>query len=833
MTIPTTVKPNSRFQPRLLATLVTTAVVSVAGTTSISVSAQEENAKKSGVLEEVVVSARKRGDESLQDIGGSIQAVSGDDLAAKAGLGFNDYMRQVPGLSANNSGAGQTQITMRGVASTRLNHANPNIPSTSSVYFGETNVTASGFNPDAGLIDIERVEVLRGPQGTLFGASSMSGAIRVIPKEPELDEFLVHGKFSAFSTRGGAASQNGDITVNIPLSDSFAIRSTAYNIHNGGYIDNIYSGPANSGREDYNSEDIFGLRVSALYENSDNFRAKFIQVYQESHANGRPDEYLTEDPLTGFGVNSGGSILMPGENITITDELQVAKFVDETFDDKLEVSSLVLEWNTGDLNITSATSYMSREFENLLDDTYRSRDWVSVANENWWDIDQDGSGIFSPGTGVAGILSVGADPLDPANSVPVTRSPFVNDTQLSRVSQELRVSSDYDNGFNFIAGLYYEDESRDFQQDITIPGLDIWLDNFSTYITTPAFGATLADSFFEGRYSFDTTQTALFGEVSYEVGPWEFIAGGRYFDYSQDGDVFFGGFIEFSEDRLQETIDESGFNPKAEVVYAINDDITAYALYSEGFRLGSVQQFINESACAASLEGIGLDSAPTSIDSDSLENREIGIKTSLFGGRTTLNATYYQIDWDNARSQVFLGCGWIVEFNAIDIESSGLELSLNSRITDDLSMSFNLGTNDSRVSGVAPAATMVAQVGDRTPMTPDLTYSLGFDYVRPSTFNNLDLIIRGDVSYTDDQVSSLGTAAEQANGGLVQNLEVPDNTVGNIYLGVGNEDWEATFFVKNFTDERIVTGIDIDRRGPAAYSIARPMSVGFSIRFFR
>ncbi|GLS25092.1 TonB-dependent receptor [Marinibactrum halimedae] len=801
-------------------------------------------AQSSSTMEEVVVTARKRGDESLQDIGGSIQALGGEDLASKAVMGFNDYMRQVPGLSSNNSGSGQTQISMRGVTSSRLNHANPNIPSTASVYFDETPVTTSGFNPDAGLVDIARIEVLRGPQGTLFGASSMSGAIRIIPNEPVLGEVSGSARFSYFSTTDGAPSQNTDVTLNLPIGDTFALRIAGYGINNGGYIDNVYSGPANSGGEDYNNESIVGARVSALWDIASVASIKLTHMTQELNADGRPDEYLQNDPLTGLGLNSrtsnNGNILFPEESIDITGERQVAKFVDETFDDEMNVTSLEFDASLEDYSITSVTSYMNREFENLLDDTYRSRDWVNLANFNWFDVDGDGSGSFVDGTGIEGLLYLGADPTDPNQAIPVIRSPFENNTQLDRIAQEIRIVSDYDGPFNFIAGLYYEDETRDFQQDIIIPGLDSWLDSYCDFCTTPAYGATRSDSFFEGRYSFDTTQKAFFSELSYSIWDLEFILGTRYYDYKQKADVFFGGFIEFSEDRLSDSIDEDGTNFKAEVVYNATEEVTLYTSYSEGFRLGSVQQFISSAdACLRDLRNIGAigmdegaDAIPTTIDSDELANYEFGIKATLFGN-TTVNGSLYYIDWSDARSQVFLGCGWILEGNFIDIESKGLELNVNSQITDNFALTFNLGTIDSEVARVDASATSIASEGDRTPMTPELTYSLGFDFTAPAIIDNQwDLFVRADISYTDDMVSSLGTSAEQANQGLVSNLTIPDNTVGNLYFGFGAENWELSLFVRNVTDERVVTGIDIDRRGPAAYSIARPRNIGATARIF-
>ncbi len=791
--------------------------------------------------EVIIVTSRKRGAETLQDIGGSIQAISGSDLTARASTGFDDYYRFVPGLSANNSGSGQTQLTIRGVTSTRLNHANPNIPSTAGIYFDETAVTTSGFNPDAGLVDIARIEVLRGPQGTLFGASSMSGVIRIIPNEPDFEEFTVNTGFTTFLTDNGSESYNGDVTMNLPISETVALRVSGYGIHRGGYIDNVYSGPANFGQEDYNTENIFGGRAALRWAPSDTLEFKLSGLYQQSELDGRADEYRRNDPLEGLGLNSrtsnNGNILFPGESVSISDELQIAKFLDETFDDEFAVISLEGEKTFRQLTVTSVTSYVKRDFENLLDDTIRTRDWINQANFNWWDIDRDGSPTFTPGTGVEGILNVGADPLDPTQAVPLLRSPFENNTQLDRFSQEVRVVSDFSGPLNFLVGVYYEDESRDFQQDVVIPGLDAWLDEFSGFITTPAFGAERADNFFEGRYSFDTTQLAIFGEVSLTLGDFEFIGGGRYFDYSQDADVFFGGFIEFSEDRLVDTIEEDGFSPKAEILYRPTEDLTLFAGYSEGFRLGSVQQFIS-SACTNELQGLGVlsegqgpEDIPTTIDSDSLSNYEAGVKATLFNGTTTVNATGYFIDWSDVRSQVFLGCGWILEGSFVDIESKGVEINIDSRLTDKLSVYTNFGWNNAEIVSVAALAESVASEGDRAPMSPDFTVSAGFNYIEPELFRDeYDLIVRGDISYVDDMVSSLGNTAETTNQGFIQNLEIPSNTVGNLYLGLGNEQWTATFFVRNITDERIITGVDIDRRGPAAFTRARPRNYGVTLR---
>lgn len=822
---------------------VSVAVISVLGFfVSPFVSAQSdvktEEVKKEKAFEVIMVTARKRGSESIQDIGGSIQAVTGEELASKAALGFDDYMRSVPGLSANNSGSGQTQITMRGAASTRLNHANPNVPATASIYFDETNVTTSGFNPDGSLIDVSRIEVLRGPQGTLFGASSMTGAIRVIFNEPNLNETIVKGRFSTYSTKNGSLSTNGDLTLNLPITDNFAVRASGYSTYKGGYIDNVY--PATGIDEDFNDESIQGGRFKATWEVNDRLMLRGSVFFQETHSNGRPDEQQIDDPNAGIGLQSvsrglnSSSILLPGENIdqfNVKEELQVSKIVSENFDDKYMLTTFQFEQEFDKLNLTGITSYFDREFENTLDDTYRSRDWINVGNESWFGIGEE-------------LINVGSDPTDAKLAVPVTASPFNNDTNQERFSQELRLSSNFDGVFNYIAGIYYEDDSRVFEQNIIIPGLDAWVSE----IAGPGFfgsndpfiyGQTEANNFFEGRYNFDTKQVSLFGETSFEFGDLELILGGRYYDYTQDADILFAGFIEFAVggDRLIDTIEESGFSPKVELVYKATDDLTMYSSVSEGFRLGSVQQFISPS-CEGDLRGIGalgagqtVDDIPTTIDSDTLINYEVGFKSTFNEGSTRLNVAAYQINWSEARSQVFLGCGWILEGNFFDIKSKGIELNSDTSLTDDLNVSLNVGWNNAEISSVKAGAEALGSVGDPTPMAPELNISVGFDYYIDNVFKNYSGFIRGDASYTSEQFSSLGSGLEAATLGKVSRIEIPSSTVVNLFTGIRQENWEISFFIRNLTDERIITGVDVDKRSPAVFSRARPRNMGVSVKF--
>ena len=315
--------------------------------------------------------------------------------------------------------------------------------------------------------------------------------------------------------------------------------------------------------------------------------------------------------------------------------------------------------------------------------------------------------------------------------------------------------------------------------------------------------------------------------------------GGRYYDYTQDAHILFAGYIEFAVggDTLVDVIEESGFSPKAELVYKPTEDLTLYTSVSEGFRLGSVQQFISP-ACINELQNIGaigpnesLKDIPTTIDSDTLMNYEVGFKSNFNDGRTRLNVAAYKIDWRDARSQVFLGCGWILEGNFFDIESKGVELNADTSLTDDLDVSLNIGWNNAEIASVKAGAEALGSVGDPTPMAPEWNISVGFDYYIENVFKDFSGFIRGDASYTSEQYSNLGSGTEATTLGSISRIEVPSSTVVNLFTGISLNNWELSLFIRNLTDERIITGVDVDRRSPVVYSRARPRNIGVSLKF--
>jgi len=445
--------------------------------------------------------------------------------------------------------------------------------------------------------------------------------------------------------------------------------------------------------------------------------------------------------------------------------------------------------------------------------------------------------ISSVGQGVSLALGAAGEPVfalgdyDPETlegAIFLQQVDLENRTQNEKFTQEFRVNSNFDGPFNFVAGLFFEDDSRTLDQINDLDGLDAWIaspSNLDGFFLGGTFGSPLENAYFDGTFDVDTQQIAVFAEASYFFGDFELTGGGRLFDYEQDAFIRWQGWVEFSDDELDESISESGFNPMVELAYRPQDDFMLYGRAAEGFRVGSVNQFVNPVFCAGDLADLGFDEVPTRIESDSLWNYEAGAKTTLFNGTTTANVSVYQMDWENARTQSFLPCGWIVEFSLVDIVSRGVELELFSQPTDRLDLQFTAGYNDSEVDGpLPPGSPPIAEDGDRAPFAPEWTIRAGFRYQIDRAFQDYDWYLRGDVSYVSSQFNELGTIQDER-------IELPSSTVLNLYSGLAGENWEFSLFARNLTDERIVMGADTDRQRPAQLAIGRPRNVGVQVSY--
>ena len=741
----------------------------------------------SAATDEIVVSARKRGEENIQDVPSSIQAISGDSMQRRQIYGFDDYARIVPSLSAINQGPGQTQITLRGISSGRISHVQPQNKSTTGIYIDDVPVTANAFNPDLSMFDVERIEVLRGPQGTLYGASSMAGTIRVITKKPDLNEYEGKVGTTVSTTKSGGVNYALQGMLNIPLvADKLAVRAVGYYQDNSGFIDNIIAD-----EEDYNNDHTAGGRIALEFRPTDALTMNFSLMYQDLHADGRPDEFLPG--LAQAQTLSPVGVTAPGENLIITDELQTAKFVPDPFDDEFYIVNFAFDWDFDWATLSSSSSYMDRKFANRLDDTFRGR------------------------LNLGPVLADGMTPLV---------SQVVIDNTIRDIVQEIRLASPKGEKFSWLVGTYFQKQERSFVESLPLPGLEDLLSLFG--LPPSSFFGAQDNSLFDGAQAIKQRQLALFGEATYALTDrLELTVGARVFDWKQDFDLYHAGLANGGVDILDESTSEDGINPKFVVSYRASDDILVYAQATKGFRLGGVNEPVPTTglvgdACASEIAARGLGELPRTFKSDSLWNYEVGAKSSL-GGRLKVNAAAYYVKWSDIQTTTFLQCGFTTIFNAGEVTSKGAEIELAASVTERLSLSFGGSFTHSVLTSSTDEGNL--GVGSRTPNVPRWLVNAGFDYSAPLSSSGLEGYFRGDIQYTSNSYT------EFVGGAL--RTEIPSHTSGNLSVGLASDHWDVSLFVKNVTDERIVAGVDTDRNVPASFTRARPRTIGIAtqIRF--
>lgn len=749
-----------------------------ASLTSMTVLAQEDRSDLR--LEEVVVTASKRGEMSAQSAPFSIQAIGNEDIERAQMQGFDDYAKLVPGLASLNKGPGQTQIMIRGITAGRVSHAEPQNQSTTGMYIDDMPVAVNGFNPDLALFDVERIEVLRGPQGTLYGAGAMSGAIRVITQPAKLDAFEGAVELMGSSITDGGEDYAVRGLFNAPIvEDQLALRASGYFQSNGGFIDNVYTG-----EDDYNSYDNKGGRVRALWKASDRLDVSASVIHQNLTADGRPQEFRADDPRV-------TAIAAPGESFAITGDHQVVKFVDDRFDDKLTLANLVFEYAFDSVNLVASSAYLERTLDNLLDDTYRTR------------------------LAFGAMLADGVTPIV---------SPFRNDSDIESFSQEIRLLSAPGGGVGWLVGVYYEDQSKLFTQDVVTSGLDALAASFGLPPST-AFGAQ-ANSVFDGRQTVDQRQYAAFGELTWPLqSTLELTLGLRYFNYDQRLNLRYAGIANDGVTQKNSSTDEDGFTPKAQLAYKPDADKTFYVQAAKGFRLGGVTEPVPLSGvfgtnCGAELADRGLTSLPERFDSDSLWSYEVGAKTRWLDQRVVLNAAVYDIEWSDIQTNVFLPCGFITVVNAGKAQSRGGEVEVSAAVSSNWTVGFSGSYTRARLKEIT--AQYSARVGDRVPNVPEVLVTGMLQYQAPLGSSGKELFARGSTTYTGDSLTEFESIASA--------VRVPSSTTGDVTIGLTTDKWEVAAFVKNVGDERVIAGVDTDRRVPPTYSVTPPRTVGVSLR---
>lgn len=844
---------------------------------SMAMPAQAQNS-----IDEIVVTARKKA-ESLQNVPVAVSALDSSAIAEFGIENFEDYLTQMPSLTAGGVGPGQNTIYIRGVASTTpkievagVSGLAPNV----AFYLDEQPLAQPGRNLDIYTADLERIEVLAGPQGTLFGASSQAGVVRLITNKPKFDEFTASHKFSFAHTPEGKASRKMEAVVNAPMGPRSAVRVVAYSDFKGGFIDNVRGtrsmedagafnnrattersngvayGEARKGKyldeltgisnfieadnlnyvgEDINDSSYSGIRASVLHEFNNDTSLLVGLTSQTLEADGA----FFIDPNLG--------------------DLEIQRFNNDTLDDEITNLNWTLETRLGLLDMVYAGGFSDRESTQFVDYTdylytgfylpYYVCDnaGVGYANGGYFD-------LATNGTCHAPFFAVDAS------------------NQVETISHEVRFTGTFMGRFDTTFGAYVsETELKELNEflyfgmpDILVDGdadgdmstgtalVDQWANSYGYNV-----GGTSSPNSKFGKYTGfrnDVTRTdeqlGIFGEVALDIVPdlLNLTLGVRHYDVSSDMEgsangVFhmLGNSVE-SKASLSETPSDSprgagtnitakygsaradGVPDKAEdkgevfkfsLAYTPREDLMVYATYSEGFRPGLLNR------PGGKTNNVTGGTVPYEVKSDTVENQEIGIKTTAADGRLRVNANAFRIDITDLQTTIFDPAVTNLFFsdNAADAEITGVEgtVAWLPAFSKNLTVNASFSFLDSEVT-VNKTGTDDVRVGDPLPFAPELQYSISGRYEWQTT-GGLMAHIMPSISYSDDKYSDLIT---------INRTLVDDYMLVNLSTGISAEDWGVELYIDNLTDERAEQSRNYIQHQDRA-TIVRPMTIGIRL----
>ena len=723
------------------------------------------------VIEEIIVTATKR-ETSLQDTPMSITALGEFELQRIGAEGIFDYGVKIPNLGFSNEADGRFNAgspAIRGVAG-------GGVVGATGFYIDDIPVPEY-MNPRVS--DLARVEVLRGPQGTLYGARSMGGTVRVITNQAQTDEFGGYLRSSISDVKEGDINWRVDGSVNAPLVEGvLGMRALLYYAQNSGVFDRAWipgsSRPAFDTVSNVDDDEYYGGSIEFVWNASERISIRPRFMYQRTDSDNLP---LADLSPGNFDVPRHNNIGEPG-----TEEWWLG--------------SVTINMDTGFGELVSTTAKFDREV-----------------------------GEYEDQTGTLDGLLFAASGL-PEPHIP---SQLFEAEEDSSFIHETRFIADFgDLPFDDVAltlGVFYEDREHilDYPPS-TAPGVNAQFTGALNAVLTgivPGFpvpvppGLLGTDVVFYTYDDQDTEELAVFGELTLRLtDALRLTAGARWSDTSIDYTSDRGGFVAGGPTILPATLQSSTeVVPKVLLELDVTEDMMVYGSASKGFRVGGVNLSVPELLCGDELESLQITNADiVSFDSDSLWNYELGVKSSWLDNRVNLNVSAFTIDWSDILQTNRLACGFQYVANSGEAENKGVEVELQAVPVDGLTLSMGLGYTDAKLtSGNALAGT---QAGDRVTQVPEFTFNAAAEYSFPLAAG-WEGYVRGDFSHYGDSLS--------ANNDAIMPRVRPSFELLNLRLGAFQADsWEVSLFVRNVTNEHANLS---DNRSIAAEKPGRPRIV--------
>ncbi|MFZ6744655.1 TonB-dependent receptor [Undibacterium sp. JH2W] len=719
------------------------------------------------------MTAQKRS-ERLQSIPMSVTAFDAAKLSRLGIQSVLDVARHTPGLTVVSSGPGQNILIMRGISSTA------GTAGTVGYYLDETPIAASSNASllslrgviDPALFDIGQVEVLRGPQGTLYGSSSMGGTVKYLSRQADLKKLTFETDSALSSTKGGGRNWSAGAVLNIPLvEDRLAARLTVFEKYQDGFIprygisaDNYLrlpvSGPV---QENVNTEKTSGFRLMLKWQLADDLTLSGSWLQQRSFL-GAP--FQIDQP--------------PGS----TSALLQTRLLPEPSTQVSSIANISVRKQFEQFELLSSTSYYDRN--------------VSV--------DEDSSKViyyfFSP---------------KPQTYIyPV----IMQGNYLNReFTQELRLTSDWKGPWQFIGGAYYHHVNAPLASQIPVtPGYNA------------AFGTQYA-SFFKGARQATVSETALFGEASYKITPQLSVnLGLRSFRVNQSfAQQVDGEFVGGVASGVTGSSSDSGLNPKLNLSWQASPDLLLFATASKGYRPGGPNNPAPVAVCGKELASLNLNASQLQrFGADSIWNYELGAKSRWLHGSLTANASLYSIDWNDVQQQIVLQCGFNITANFGSASSRGAELELTYQPNKLLELNLMANIGRTRLNNDVPGTP--ARNGDSLLDVPNWSMAAAVEYT-PVLAHGMPAYLRLDYTYIGKANFLFDRSSpfyQRAAYGLVNLKWGVRQISADKRLGLG-------FFIDNVFNKIGQTGLPVaisaDLPDTRRIAVTRPRTFGMTLRY--
>ncbi len=716
--------------------------------------------------DEIVVTASKRGATDASDIPQTIQAIGEDDLRSLGAFDFADFAPTVAGLNFEDLGPGDKEYILRGV--------NSSGDATVGVYYDEAVITGrfeqdgGGRNADIKLYDIQQVEVLKGPQGTLYGANSMTGTIRFITNKPQLDEMSGWLEAGASNVSGGEGGYNFAGMFNAPLVEGVAgLRAVAWYQKDGGFVDN-----PRLGIKDINDEETYGGRLHFAVEPTDNLKFLATGTYQSVESGG--SNRFTPEGVLGAGVPGE-----PGLEPILGGDYVNTEFTRNPWDEELYILSGLAEWTTDFGVVTATTNLYDREIDFAFDS--------------------------SPILFFFGV-----------NAAALTQQP--QDRELW--TSELRFASTLDGPVNFVVGGFLSREEANFASLVIATDADGRA--LAPFAAGPANDFFAGGATFFGRTLLDRRdQEAIFGEVTVDLMDSLSVTGGlRYFSASIDSKAqVIHDFVTGDElAPLELKGDEDGVTYRANASYKPTDDITLYFETATGFRQGGVN--------SPGFTGVVI---PPTFESDNVTSYEVGAKTSFADGRAKLEIAGYRMNWSEIQNQDF-NSGFSFFTNAGRARILGLEAVGSIEPTDNLEFVASATITNAELKEDQPSSPGASgRSGDPIPNVPDFSAYLGAIY---SFDLNADWGGEFRIDYTHRGKFDIDFNPLLLDGSPNDNFATaPSSDLVNLSLSLRNEGLDIRLYARNIANDVELSDIFINgAQDPVSHIAVPPRSYGVLVR---